>query len=382
MYFFVHSSQPPEAISGICVIKPNASPVSSPMEKLILMEIPKILCMERLYISKPISVGLILSYKCTNKCKHCMYACSPEWETDWPTIGDVERILTKISSSIMPSPKGPEHIGINYGLHFTGGEPFLNFDLLLDSIRIAEKLKIPSTFVETNCFWCVEDDKTRNKLKALKEAGLKGILISVNPFLIEHVPFERIERAVRISNEVFGEDVIVYQGIYYNHFKKIGISGTLAFNQYLKKYDWTLYYSELLPMGRACYGLKHLFVRHPAKDFFNESCVSEITRNWHVHVDNYFNYMTGYCSGISLGDVRNLDVMIKEGISLEDKPILRTLVTRIGNLYELAVKEFNYKEDEDGYISKCHLCIDIRRHIVQQTHEFKELQPMEFYYSL
>jgi len=311
-----------------------------------------------------------------------MYACSPRWKPDWLRIEDVENILKTLSSSIMPSPHGPEHIGVNYGLHFTGGEPFLNFDLLLDSVRVADRLNIPSTFVETNCFWCVSDEDTREKLKALKEAGLKGILISVNPFIIEYVPFERVERAVRISKEVFGGNVIIYQEIYYRQLEKTGVRNTISFNQYLKKDGWTLYYSELLPMGRACYELKHLFIKHPARAFFHESCMPELTRNWHVHIDNYFNYMTGYCGGISLGDARKLDALTREGVSLEDRPVLRALTTGIRSLYEFAVKEFNYKENEEGYISKCHLCIDIRRHIVQQTDEYKELQPRELYFHL
>jgi hypothetical protein len=337
--------------------------------------------MKRLRVPKPISAGLILSYKCTSECKHCMYACSPKWKPDWLTAEDVESILRSLASSILPSPQGSEHIGVNYGLHFTGGEPFLNFNLLLESVKIAEKLRVPSTFVETNCFWCVTDEDTREKLEALKEAGLKGILISVNPFVVEQVPFERIERAVRICEKVFGDNTMIYQGIYYNQFRRMSLKNTLDFDQYLKENAWALHYSELLPMGRACYKLNRLFAKHPAKAFFNESCLSELTRNWHVHIDNYFNYMTGYCGGISLGDARDIDSLTK-GVDLQDKPILSALVSSIKNLYEFAVKEFNYKEREEGYISKCHLCIDIRRHIVRQTDEFEELQPRELYFHL
>ncbi|MEM3365840.1 MAG: hypothetical protein QXM93_05410 [Candidatus Methanomethyliaceae archaeon] len=35
----------------------------------------------------------------------------------------------------------------------------------------------------------------------MREAELHGILVSVNPFVTEHVPFERIERLVRIGRE-------------------------------------------------------------------------------------------------------------------------------------------------------------------------------------
>ena len=51
-------------------------------------------------------------------------------------------------------------------------------------------------------------------------------------------------------------------------------------------------------------------------------------------------------------------------------------------LYEFAVKEYGYKESRDGYVSKCHLCVDIRRHIIQETDEFKELSPRVFYEGL
>ncbi len=343
--------------------------------------INRVMNINKLHIPQPISAGVILSYKCSSECKHCMYACSPRWRSNWLTRGDVELILRQLATRIKPSPYGSESVGVNYGLHFTGGEPFLNYDLLLDAVKIADELKIPSTFVETNCFWCIDDEQVDEKLTALKQAGLKGILISVNPFILEQVPFERIERAVRISEKIFGDNTMIYQDIYYNQFRRMGLKNTLDFDQYLKENAWTLHYSELLPMGRACYKLNRLFAKHPAKAFFNESCLSELSRNWHVHIDNYFNYMTGYCGGISLGDARDLGSLMK-GIDLQDKPILRALVSSIKNLYEFAVKEFNYKEREEGYISKCHLCIDIRRHIVQQTDEFKELQPRELYFHL
>jgi len=134
-------------------------------------------------------------------------------------------------------------------------------------------------------------------------------------------------------------------------------------------------------MGRAAYKLGDLYKKYPAKQFFKESCRGDLMRDWHVHVDNYGNYMTGYCGGISLGDARDLNSMCG-GIDLEERPILEALVTDLEKLYELGVKESGYKERKEGYISKCHLCVDIRRHIAQQTNEFKELRPREFYFHL
>ena len=273
-----------------------------------------------------------------------------------------------------------KQLGVNSGIHFTGGEPFLNFDLLLNLTEIAHKLGIPSIFVETNCFWAKDDNSTREKFKALKDAGLLGALISVNPFLLDQIPFEKTERAIRIGREFFGNNVIVYQQFFYEQFKKLGIKSTLPLQDYLTQYSYYLNYIELLPMGRVCYALTDLFMRYPAEKFFGISCIDEITRNWHVHIDNYYNYIPGFCSGISLGDARDMDSILSQ-IDLKNRPILQALTSNLKNLYDFGKAEFNYKESEEGYISKCHLCFDIRKFITGQVEEFDELKPIELYHQ-
>jgi len=311
-----------------------------------------------------------------------MYACSPLWSEDWITKEDAKRVLTLLAGRIRESPFGPDGISINSGLHFTGGEPFLNFGLLTEMVRTARRLGIPSTFVETSCFWCVDDETTRRRLEELKDAGLSGILVSVNPFILEKVPFERTERCVNISEGVFSGSVIIYQEFFYEVFRRLGLRNTLPFKEFLRRAGGDiLSYVEMLPMGRAVYTLGHFYRRYPASQFFGESCTGELTRGWHIHVDNYCNYMAGYCGGISLGDAKDLDLLL-QGVDLEHKPILEALVTDLERLYDFGVTRFSYKELSEGYISKCHLCLDVRRHIAQQTEEFKELKPREFYYQV
>jgi hypothetical protein len=304
-----------------------------------------------------------------------MYACSPTWKGDWVSKDDLLEVLTQLSAKINNRyPPGFKKIGINHGFHLTGGEPFLNFELLLEATQIAARQRIPATFVETNCFWCSSDDDTKDRLLQLREAGLDGILVSVNPFILEYVPFERTERAARISKEVFGENVLGYQKFFYHQFKRLNIRSTLPFEDYLRMAGLqSLRYVELIPMDRAPYKLGNLYRRYPVERFFDESCLEELTRDWHVHVDSYCNYMVGYCGGISLGDARNLESICEKGIDLNDHVIIRALVSDMKGLYDLAVREFDCKELSEGYISKCHLCVDVRRHLVQETTRFKEL---------
>jgi len=335
--------------------------------------------MEKLYVQEPVSAGIILSYKCTSECKHCMYGCSPRWKADWISENDLQRILTQLSDKIQPSPLGQNRIGINYGLHFTGGEPFLNFELLVKATEMANKLGIPSTFVETNSFWCTDDETTGEKFIRLRDSGLDGILISVNPFILDQVPFERTERAIRIGREIFGGNTIVYQEVFHGQFARLGIKSTLSFEECSRIDPGGLMRAELLLMGRAVYKLSHLYRRFPARQFFGESCRDELTRGWHIHVDNCCNYMTGYCGGISLGDGGDIRSIL-QGIDLSERPILNALVTNLENLLEFSFQQFDYEEHEEGYISKCHLCLDVRKHIAQKTDQFKELRPREFYY--
>ena len=74
-----------------------------------------------------------------------------------------------MASKIEPSPYGTERVSLNYGLHFTGGEPFLNFPLLLRGVEIARELNIPLTFVETNCYWCTNNEVTMEKLSVRRQ---------------------------------------------------------------------------------------------------------------------------------------------------------------------------------------------------------------------
>ena len=91
----------------------------------------------------------------------------------------------------------------------------------------------------------------------------------------------------------------------------------------------------------------YLFKKHPAQSFFGQSCSRRLTSPHHVHIDNYGNYIGGFCAGISLGDSHDLG-SIFDGIDLEERPVLNALVTDIEDLYKLG-KEFEYEDLPQGY---------------------------------
>ncbi len=136
-----------------------------------------------------------------------------------------------------------------------------------------------------------------------------------------------------------------------------------------------LQYVELFASGRVPYKLSGLYEHRAARHFVGASCRQELIRDWHIHIDNYCNYVPGYCGGVALGDARDLNA-ICSGIDLDERPVLNALLTDLKTLYDLGM-QCGY-EEQDGYVSKCHLCIDIRRHLARRG-EFKELAPKAFY---
>jgi len=295
----------------------------------------------------------------------------------------LENVLNRFGQNIKAnSPRSG--VSMNQGLHFTGGEPFLNLDLLLKAVRIASEHGIHSNFVETNCFWCVDDDTVEEGFIQLKNEGLGGVLISVNPFLLEFVPFERIERALKVGYRIFGEDMMAYHPQFYEDLKRLGVTGRIKWEDYLTKADDEALShiadpNVLLPMGRLAWRPNPLYKRYSQECFFHEDCHEELTRPWHVHVDNYGNYISGYCGGLSLGGYEMWDEIFQEGINLDERPVIGALASGLGDLYKYAEDNHSYGPNGEGYVSKCHLCLDIRKYLSDEGCGLKELSPRQFY---
>ncbi len=272
------------------------------------------------------------------------------------------------------------------GLHLAGGEPFLNFELTLRSVELCLEVGVPLQYIETNASWCEDDDVTAYQLNLLRESGLPAILISVSPFHNEFIPFERTERAIRIAREIYGPyNVLIYTAFFYSQLQDFNPQYTMPFNRYLNTVGSEaaaasfIQHYGLIPNGRAASRLNFLFQKRPAEAVCDQNCLAELTNPEHIHIDPYGNYIAHFCTGISLGDSNDLGLLFG-GIALPSRPLIETLVTSgVAGLLKLARDQFDFQPNPEGYIAKCHLCQDIRHHIVQRTDQFEELAPLEFY---
>ena len=107
----------------------------------------------------------------------------------------------------------------------------------------------------------------------------------------------------------------------------------------------------------------------------NQGGCRELLAVNHFHFDLFGNYIPGLCSGLSI----HRDDLGKE-ISEEKYPVLHVLFNDgIRGLFNLISREFGFQSSE-SYMSKCHLCLDLRRHVVlDRGMAPRDLQPTAFY---
>jgi len=323
----------------------------------------------------PTDIGLVLSYQCPNACKHCVYNCGPAWQ-DWFA-----------KAAIQPALESVQQLKGDLQVHITGGEPFLNFPLLLHAVRTARSLHLP-VYVETSAVWCLSSSIAEQRFYALRQAGLQAILISCSPFHAEKVPLKRTLLAIEVAIEVFGPKcVIVYTSEWIDHIWHFGLDTPVSINQYVMAYGgetagimfWDGY--GLISGGRAGYSLGRLTTRFAAETFAGETCAAEILFASHSHIDPYGNFISSFCGGISSGAWQNLG-QLRKSYQERQFPVLIDLLIESGpfGLYQFAAEHYQYSTLTDGYAGKCHLCVDIRRHLFQQAAAtFPELQPALFY---
>ncbi len=328
-------------------------------------------------VLKPIdSGGIMLSYRCQCGCAHCVYACGPKWRT-WMSPDYLEDLLKSIPPEWV-SPKG---------LHLAGGEAFLNFSLLLRAVELCNQQGLPLEYVETNGGWCTTAEEAEEKFSLLKEAGLSRVLISVSPFHAETIPLVRSEMVISAAQRVFGpENVIVYMDYFREIIARFDYIRPVPLRRWIEalgeegagRLFWEGY--ALIPGGRAGFRLGELSpYRKPWQAFAQETCAYEILQAQHAHIDPYGHYIPLFCGGLSLGRVESLPGFVSS-FDLEKLPLVSLLVQQ--GPYGLgcyAQKEWGFVPNPKGYAGKCHLCVEVRKYLVDAEAPFSELAPREFY---
>jgi hypothetical protein len=90
------------------------------------------------------------------------------------------------------------------------------------------------------------------------------------------------------------------------------------------------------------------------------------------------------CSGLRLGKEagRDLGRLLPEGVTLNDYPVLDILINDgVRGRYAKARKA-GYEPKAEGYVSPCHLCLDLRVFLSFREHAYEGLYPSFLYEEL
>jgi organic radical activating enzyme len=138
-------------------------------------------------VPQPRVLSVMPTFQCTAACKHCGTMSSPRVKTRLPT-----EVMMQVIREVAEN---------GFGLVvFTGGEPTLVGDALLDAIRLSRDLGM-LTRVVTNCHWAASNECSNQYVSSLRDSGLDEINFSTGDQHARFVPIESVLRAIRSAVE-------------------------------------------------------------------------------------------------------------------------------------------------------------------------------------
>ena len=295
-------------------------------------------------------IHFILTYTCIFECDHCFLYCSPESQGTF-TINQVSDVLDEA-----------EKIGTVEWIFFEGGEPFLFFPLLEESIKRARAKDFKIGLV-TNAYSAYSEEDAELWLRPLVKSGLSSLSISNDTF---H----------------YGEEQENQASIAYSVAKKLGIeSSSICIEPPKILHPSSDEESKGEPVigggvkfrGRAVEKLTKGLPLRPFNEL-KECPYEDLESPSRVHVDSFGN--VHICQGISIGNMWEIPLSeIISNYKPDKHPICSPLLR--GGPAELA-RELGVVL-ESGYIDECHLCYLTRKAMIDQYPDY--LTPRQVYGS-
>jgi MoaA/NifB/PqqE/SkfB family radical SAM enzyme len=245
-----------------------------------------------------------------------------------------------------------------------GGEPFIHYDLLRESIALAAPLA--PVLVFTNGYWATDPDTARQRLAELQAVGLDYILFSVDALHQEHTPLERVAIGIDAAREL-GYSTIEIDNRY------VGASDAdNSFNQYTQEImvrlaevcdlsDVNVTQGPSQMVGRAADELSSYLATQPTlpaecplPDYLGGDLCAPT--GVEIHPGGWVNL----CAGLALGNVqqRPLDEILAD-YDPDAHPIIHVLAQE-GPIGLLRLAQCHGYSPAGGYVDGCHLCYLVR----------------------
>ncbi len=290
-------------------------------------------------------VHFLLTYTCNYECDHCFLYCSPRAEGTF-TIAQVRQVLEQA-----------QQLGSVSSIYFEGGEPFLFFPVMVESLRLARELGF-TTGVVTNCYWATSADDARLWLKPIVAVGVHDLSLSDDAF--HHS--EGIDSPAKLAARGAADLGLPASSIC---IEKPAIQAPQG------EKGQPVVGGGVLLKGRAAQTLTEGLPTRPL-DSFCTCPHEELVAPERVHVDVWGNVQI--CQGLSIGNLWHtpLDQLIA-AYTPANHPISGPLVN--GGPRALA-QEYGVVLDGE-FVDECHYCFEVRKALIDRFAD--QLAPRQVY---
>jgi len=292
-----------------------------------------------------------LTTKCNSECAYCQADASPR-NNEVMTVEDAHNYLTEAYD-----------VSKLESFMVFGGEPMLFPTRALSILDRARQLSIPTIEMLTNGVWG-KDRKTAEKLAIkLKKSGLNDLGVSVDAFHLQFIPLEYPRNAALAS---------VHAGIEQVTWNVAVVESLNAKNKYdtetarilksLKPAGIDAHVHRVIPVGRAANNLR----QYIKKESLQGPCIGDpILENELTHPECITIEPSGrvdICWNLTIGNAKEkpLSQIIQE-YSWRENPTIRTLVEEGPMSLVRKAEGSGFQFQEDQYLNRCHLCIEIRK---------------------
>lgn len=310
------------------------------------------------------SIAFVLTNKCNAECSFCCFSCSPRNQD----VMDLN--IIKKANNELKNINNIKHIG------FSGGEPFLYDDLLLQSIALFKNSKYKIS-CNTNGFRFNSYSYTEQVLTEAKKNGLTALNISVDEEHSRYIEWNCIKNALKAASKINLATTLRF-GMYNRYAdeffsKLISYLGACVFSTYIQIYPY-------FPIGRAS---------DMNRDKFISGSKVEVLKCPHYYALSVMPNGNIYpcCSGIlseafCCGNINN--TTLRESIiNSRNNPVFKSVFFRDFQKIVSIIREKDLFQLKNEYITACDLCNDIfshaeeikllKQYLSEEKNEFKAI---------
>lgn len=287
-------------------------------------------------------LAIVMTDKCSASCDVCCFACSPGGKHT------LSNALMKDAIRQASEMKEIQAVG------FTGGEPFMVYDQLVECCAYAKSQGLKIT-VNTNGFWGCNEKRAYKQLCELKEAGVELLSFSADRYHQQYVPIEDLRTAMRLTYDVgMGVDISIMESA--------SSDDIVCMTEALRPeiYKSSIENHPILPVGKAMETMeKKDFIYY----FETEEAMCTFFGMVQLNFDgNYYMCCSQFCREIpqiNLGNAKEVKLAdLEQKVSSDD--YLYVMLRRGFTWYVNLARELGY-EIPNYLCSPCHCCYFVFR---------------------